>query len=92
MSARARSRVFRDISIVNLGDIVLRPTDLQNDHTSLRVEMVRHRGIFTLVLPGLQVKAGVGPDFGFHFHIWDTSNGHLWVRIRASSECQLLGT
>ena len=32
---------FETYQVVNPGDIVLRPTDLQNDHTSLRVGMVR---------------------------------------------------
>src|SRR4051812_37042938 len=38
---------FETYQIVNPGDIVLRTTDLQNDRTSLRVGMVRDRGIIT---------------------------------------------
>lgn len=33
--------------IVNPGDIILRLTDLQNDHKSLRTALVRERGIIT---------------------------------------------
>jgi hypothetical protein len=38
---------FETYQIVDPGDIVLRTTDLQKDHTSLRVGMVRDRGIIT---------------------------------------------
>jgi type I restriction enzyme, S subunit len=65
---------FETYQIVNPGDIVLRTTDLQNDHTSLRVGMVRDRGIITSAYLALGVKAGVDPDFGFQFlNVWDTS-------------------
>lgn len=65
---------FETYQIVNPGDIVLRTTDLQNDHTSLRVGMVRDRGIITSAYLALRLKAGVSPDFGFQFlNVWDTS-------------------
>jgi type I restriction enzyme S subunit len=65
---------FETYQIVNPGDIVLRTTDLQNDHTSLRVGMVRDRGIITSAYLALRVNAGVSPDFGFQFlNVWDTS-------------------
>lgn len=38
---------FEMYQIVEPGDIVIRPTDLQNDHTSLRVGQSMHRGIIT---------------------------------------------
>jgi type I restriction enzyme S subunit len=38
---------FETYQIVEPGDIVIRPTDLQNDHTSLRVGQSMHRGIIT---------------------------------------------
>ena len=34
---------FETYQIVNPGDIVIRTTDLQNDHTSLRIGIVRNR-------------------------------------------------
>lgn len=65
---------FETYQIVNPGDIVLRTTDLQNDHTSLRVGMVRNRGIITSAYLALRVNAGVSPDFGFQYlSVWDTS-------------------
>ncbi|KFB71806.1 MAG: EcoKI restriction-modification system protein HsdS [Candidatus Accumulibacter phosphatis] len=65
---------FETYQIVNPGDIVLRTTDLQNDHTSLRVGMVRDRGVITSAYLALRVNAGVSPDFGFQFlNVWDMS-------------------
>jgi type I restriction enzyme S subunit len=65
---------FETYQIVNPGDIVLRTTDLQNDHTSLRVGMVHNRGIITSAYLALCVMNGVMPDFGFQFlNVWDTS-------------------
>ena len=63
---------FETYQIVNPGDIVLRTTDLQNDHTSLRVGMVHNRGIITSAYLALRVNTGVTPDFAFQFlNVWD---------------------
>ena len=65
---------FETYQIVNPGDIILRTVDLQNDHTSLRVGMVRNRGIITSAYLALRVNVGVNPDFGFQFlNVWDSS-------------------
>lgn len=65
---------FETYQIVNPGDIILRPTDLQNDHTSLRVGMVRDRGIITSAYLALRMNLGVSPDYGFQFlNVWDAS-------------------
>ncbi len=65
---------FETYQIVNPGDIVLRTTDLQNDHTSLRVGMVRDRGIITSAYLALRTSTGVNPEFGFQFlNVWDSS-------------------
>ena len=65
---------FETYQIVNPGDIVLRTTDLQNDHTSLRVGMVRDRGIITSAYLALRAISGVSPDYGFQFlNVWDSS-------------------
>ena len=65
---------FETYQIVNPGDIVVRTTDLQNDHTSLRVGMVRDRGIITSAYLALRLKEGVNPEFGFQFlNVWDAS-------------------
>ena len=65
---------FETYQVVNPGDIVLRTVDLQNDHTSLRVGMVRNRGIITSAYLALRTTAGVSADFGFQFlTVWDAS-------------------
>lgn len=65
---------FETYQIVDPGDIVLRTTDLQNDHTSLRVGMVRNRGIITSAYLALRTKSGVNPEFGFQFlNVWDST-------------------
>jgi type I restriction enzyme S subunit len=65
---------FETYQIVNPGDIVLRTTDLQNDHTSLRVGFVNNRGIITSAYLALRAIRGVDPKFGFQFlNVWDTS-------------------
>ena len=63
---------FETYQIVNPGDIVIRTTDLQNDHTSLRVGAVRSRGIITSAYLALQAQPDVNPAFGYHFlNVWD---------------------
>lgn len=42
--------------IVNPGDIILRLTDLQNDHKSLRTALVRERGIITSAYTCIRTK------------------------------------
>jgi type I restriction enzyme S subunit len=65
---------FETYQIVNPGDIVLRTTDLQNDHASLRVGMVRNRGIITSAYLALCVKPGLTPEFGYQFlNVWDST-------------------
>jgi type I restriction enzyme S subunit len=65
---------FETYQIVDPGDIVLRTTDLQNDHTSLRVGMVKDRGIITSAYLALRVKPGIAPEFGFLFlNVWDST-------------------
>ena len=65
---------FETYQIVNPGDIVIRTTDLQNDHTSLRIGMVRDRGIITSAYLALRTSPGVNPEFGFQFlNVWDSS-------------------
>jgi type I restriction enzyme S subunit len=65
---------FETYQIVNPGDIIVRPTDLQNDHTSLRVGIVRNRGIITSAYLALHVRAGINPEYGFQFlNVWDLS-------------------
>ena len=63
---------FRTYQIINPGDIVIRPTDLQNDHTSLRVGMAKDRGIITSAYLALRTRTGMQPSFGYQFlNVWD---------------------
>jgi len=65
---------FETYQIVNPGDIILRTVDLQNDHTSLRIGMVRDRGIITSAYLALRATKGVSANFGFQFlTVWDAS-------------------
>jgi type I restriction enzyme, S subunit len=63
---------FETYQIVNPGDIVIRTTDLQNDHTSLRVGCVRDRGIITSAYLALRTANDVMPEYGYQFlNVWD---------------------
>ena len=65
---------FETYQIVNPGDIILRTVDLQNDHTSLRVGMVRDRGIITSAYLALRARTGLLPEFAFQYlNVWDAS-------------------
>ena len=65
---------FETYQIVNPGDVVICTTDLQNDRTSLRVGMVRNRGIITSAYLALKSKAGVDSNYGYQFlNVWDLS-------------------
>lgn len=65
---------FETYQIVNPGDIVIRTTDLQNDHTSLRVGFVRDRGIITSAYLAVRAARGVMSAFGYQFlNVWDTT-------------------
>ncbi len=56
---------FETYQIVNPGDIVIRSTDLQNDKTSLRIGMVRDRGVITSAYICLKTTEAVLPEFGY---------------------------
>jgi type I restriction enzyme, S subunit len=56
---------FETYQIVDPGNIIIRTTDLQNDKVSLRVGMVRDRGIITSAYLCLQVKQGLLKDYGY---------------------------
>ena len=50
---------FETYQILELGDIVIRPTDLQNDHTSLRIGQSTHRGIITSAYIAVRPQNGL---------------------------------
>ena len=56
---------FETYQIVDPGDIIIRPTDLQNDWTSLRVGIVRDRGIITSAYLCLRVLPPLTAEYGY---------------------------
>lgn len=54
---------FNTYQIVECRDIILRLTDLQNDKNSLRVGLVKQKGIITSAYLKLKSKSIISPDF-----------------------------
>lgn len=54
---------FETYQIVEPGNIIIRPTDLQNDQVSLRVGQVKDRGIITSAYLCLETKNGLSNDY-----------------------------
>ncbi len=64
---------FETYQIVQPGDIVLRFTDLQNDHKSLRVGLAKNVGIITSAYLCLAPRAAIDPRFAYYqLHSLDT--------------------
>lgn len=63
---------FCSYNIVENGDIIVRPTDLQNDKRSLRTGLVTEHGIITSAYIDLMPKSGVNSKY-FHYllHAYD---------------------
>ena len=63
---------FNTYNIVEIGDIIIRPTDLQNDKKSLRTGLVTEHGIITSAYIDLMPKANVNSKY-FHYllHSYD---------------------
>jgi type I restriction enzyme S subunit len=56
---------FETYQVVDPGDIIIRPTDLQNDWNSKRVGLVRARGIITSAYLCLRSRGGLTPEFAY---------------------------
>lgn len=54
---------FEGYQIVHDGNIILRLTDLQNDHKSLRTGLATQTGIITSAYTCLKVRAGMLPEY-----------------------------
>lgn len=63
---------FNTYNIVEAGDIIIRPTDLQNDKRSLRTGLVHEKGIITSAYIDLAPKKNINPYY-FHYllHSYD---------------------
>ena len=67
---------FDGYNIIETNDIVLRLTDLQNDHTSLRVGQSVERGIITSAYTTLRPSALVNPQYLYYvLHAYDLIKG-----------------
>ncbi len=65
---------FNTYNIVEAGDIIIRPTDLQNDKKSLRTGLCRGRGIITSAYIALRpIKAVNSGYFRYLLHAYDIS-------------------
>ncbi len=63
---------FETYQIVDSGDIIIRSTDLQNDWTSLRVGLVRDRGIITSAYLCFSTTGTLLPEYGYQLlHSFD---------------------
>ncbi len=63
---------FETYQIVDDGDIIIRSTDLQNDWNSLRVGLVRNRGIITSAYLCFRTTDKLIPEYGYHLlHTFD---------------------
>lgn len=63
---------YNGYNIVEAGDIIIRPTDLQNDKRSLRTGLSKERGIITSAYIALKPKNGINSCF-YHYllHTYD---------------------
>ena len=67
---------FENYNIVEKDDIVLRLTDLQNDHKSLRVGHVNERGIITSAYVTLHPNVFINSDYLYYvLHMFDLKKG-----------------
>ncbi|MCT2996638.1 restriction endonuclease subunit S [Propionibacterium freudenreichii] len=58
---------YESYQILGPGDIVVRPTDLQNDQTSIRVGHVKDRGIITSAYIGLRARGSWSDAYAYHY-------------------------
>jgi len=63
---------FNTYNIIEINDIIIRPTDLQNDKRSLRTGISREHGIITSAYIAMKVRKNVNPRY-FHYllHAYD---------------------
>ena len=55
---------FETYQVVDPGDIICRPTDLQNDWNSLRFGISQHRGIITSAYFCMRTHEGINRQYG----------------------------
>ena len=63
---------FETYQVVEPGDIICRPTDLQNDWTSLRFGLSQHRGIITSAYMCFDTRTALEREYGYALlHAYD---------------------
>jgi type I restriction enzyme S subunit len=63
---------FEGYQLIQPGDVIIRPTDLQNDTTSLRVGLAKDRGIITSAYLGLRPFNKASSEFLYYLlHAYD---------------------
>ncbi len=67
---------FETYQFVNIGDLIFRPTDLQNDTLSLRSSISEHDGIITNAYLNLRFKSKANSKF-FHYFFRAIDNNKL---------------
>lgn len=66
---------YEGYQVLEPGDIVVRPTDLQNDQRSIRVGMVHNRGIITSAYIGLRAQGD-----------WESAYAYLYMSVVDSTK------
>jgi type I restriction enzyme S subunit len=56
---------YETYQVVNEGNVIIRGTDLQNDHTSLRIGLSRNRGIISSAYLCLEAQPSITPEYGY---------------------------
>lgn len=67
---------FETYQLVNIGDLIFRPTDLQNDMVSLRSSISEYKGIITSAYLNLRFKQNANPKF-FHYFFRGIDNNKI---------------
>lgn len=67
---------FETYQLVNVGDLIFRPTDLQNDMVSLRSSISEFEGIITSAYLNLRFKENADPKF-FHYFFRSIDNNKI---------------
>ena len=67
---------FETYQLVNVGDLIFRPTDLQNDMVSLRSSISEYEGIITSAYLNLKFRENADPKF-FHYFFRSIDNNKI---------------
>ena len=74
---------FDGYNIIEKDDIVLRLTDLQNDHASLRVGLAEERGIITSAYLTIRNRSNFCPKYLYYYRTLLTLQKAFMVWVQA---------